>query len=105
MNEISLILPNFPKAKEKRSIIPLLITGITGFTCEGISHYLYNKTKGHTQSIYSNGNKIKIQCNKIIHLEDSMVMYSIYNSETLEKLITTVHKIHNSTALKEKLCQ
>ena len=31
--------------------------------------------------------KADIQCNKIMHLEDSMVMYGIYNSETLEKLI------------------
>ena len=48
-------------------------------------------------------NKINLQHNKIIHLEDSMVMYSIYNSETLEKLITIVHKMHNYTALNEKL--
>ena len=31
-----------------------------------------------------------------------MVMYSIYNSETLEKLIDTVHKVHNFTTLSEK---
>ena len=40
-------------------------------------------------------NKMNLQCNKIIHLEDSMVMYSIYNSKTLEKLIDTIHKMHN----------
>ena len=48
-------------------------------------------------------NKINLQHNKIIHLEDSMVMYSIYNLETLEKLITTVHKMHNFTTPNEKL--
>ena len=48
-------------------------------------------------------NKINLQCNKIIHLEDSMVMYGIYNLRTLEKLITTVHKMHNVTTLNEKL--
>ena len=30
-------------------------------------------------------------------------MYGIYNSETLEKLITTLHKIHNLTTPNEKL--
>ena len=40
-------------------------------------------------------NEINLQCNKIIHLENSMVMYSTYNSETLEKLVTTVHKMHD----------
>ena len=36
-------------------------------------------------------------------MEDSMVMYGIYNSETLEKLINTVHKICNTTAWNEKI--
>ena len=48
-------------------------------------------------------NKINLQCKKIIHLEDSMVMYGIYNSETLEKLIDIVDKMLNSTTLNEKL--
>ena len=30
-------------------------------------------------------------------------MYGIYNSETLEKLIDTVHKMHNATTPNEKL--
>ena len=32
-----------------------------------------------------------------------MLMYGIYNAETLEKLIKTVHKIHNTTSSHEKL--
>ena len=32
-----------------------------------------------------------------------MVMYGIYNAETLEKLINTVHHIHNYTSPNEKL--
>ena len=48
-------------------------------------------------------NKVNLQWNKIIHLGDLMVMYSIYNSETLEKLINTVHKMHNTTTPNEKL--
>ena len=32
-----------------------------------------------------------------MYLEDSMVMYGIYNAETLENLIHTVHYMHNST--------
>ena len=47
--------------------------------------------------------KITIQCNKLIQLENPILMYSIYNSETLEKLITTVHHIHNTTSSHEKL--
>ena len=36
-------------------------------------------------------------------LDDTMLMYGIYNIETLEKLIRTVHEIHNTTFLHEKL--
>ena len=41
-------------------------------------------------------NKASIQHNKLMQLEMSMLMYGIYNTETLEKLITTVHNIHNT---------
>ena len=41
--------------------------------------------------------------NKLRQLENSMLMYSVYNAETLEKLITTVHNIHNTTTSHERL--
>ena len=36
-------------------------------------------------------------------LNNTMLMYGIYNAETLEKLINTVHEIHNITSSNEKL--
>ena len=36
-------------------------------------------------------------------LDDTVLMYGIYNAETLEKLIKTVHEIHNTTSSHEKL--
>ena len=47
--------------------------------------------------------KVNIQCNRLIHLDNSMVMYDVYNVETLENLINTVHHIHNTTTPNEKL--
>ena len=38
--------------------------------------------------------KTIIQQNKLIQLENPMLMYGVYNAETLEKLINTVHHIH-----------
>ena len=35
--------------------------------------------------------KVNTQHNKLIHLGDSMVMYRVYNADTLEKVINTVH--------------
>ena len=47
--------------------------------------------------------KANIQHNKLMKLNNSMLMYGIYNAETLEKLIKTVHEIHNTTSSPEKL--
>ena len=48
-------------------------------------------------------NQVNIQCNKLMKLDNTMLMYGIYNVETLEKLIETVHEIHNATSSHEKL--
>ena len=40
---------------------------------------------------------------KLMQLENSMLMNGVYNAETLEKLITTVHNIHNTTSSHERL--
>ena len=103
LNEISLILPKFPTArKEKRGII----RGFIYLAYEGISRHLHNRRQKAMQKAFiSMENKVYLQCNKIVHLETSMVMYGIYNSETSEKLINTVHKMHNTTTWNEKVCQ
>ena len=41
--------------------------------------------------------------NKFIQLENTLVMYGVYNAETLEKLIKTVHTLHNRQSMYEKL--
>ena len=48
-------------------------------------------------------NQASIQCNRLMKLDNTMLMYGIYNAETLEKLINTVHGIHNVTSSHEKL--
>ena len=105
LNEISLILPNLPKdRKEKGGIITLLITGFLGLAYEGISSFMHNRRhKALHKVVVGMENKVNLQHNKLIHLEDSMVMYGIHNAKTLEKLITTVYQIHNITTLNERL--
>ena len=100
-----MLLPNFPKArKEKRSIISSLVTSFISLAYEGISSYLHNKgQKGLHKSFVVLENKLNLKQNRIFHLEDLMVMCSIYNSDTLEKLIGTVHKMYNKTTWNEKL--
>ena len=48
-------------------------------------------------------NQVNIQHNKLMKLDDTMLMYGIYNADTLEKLTNTVHEIHNMTSSHEKL--
>ena len=38
-----------------------------------------------------------------MQLENSMLMYGVYNAEMLEKLISTVHHIQNTTSSYERL--
>ena len=104
-NELALILPTFPKQdRQKSGIITSLIIGFIGLAYEGISSLLHHKRQKTLQkAVHAIENTAGIQCNKIFHLEDSMVMYGVYNSGTLEDLIDTVHKLHNRTTLNEKL--
>ena len=46
------------------------------------------------------GNQANIQCNKLMKLDNTMLMYGIYNAE---QLINTMQEIHNVTSSHEKL--
>ena len=41
--------------------------------------------------------------NKLMHLENTLIMYGIYNAETLEKLVKTVHALHDHQLMYESL--
>ena len=47
--------------------------------------------------------RVNIEQNRVFHLEDSMIMYGVYNVDTLEKLIQMVHKMNNRSIWYEKL--
>ena len=48
-------------------------------------------------------NEVNFQYNKLLKLDNTMLMYGIYNAETIEKLINTVQEIHNVTSSHERL--
>ena len=98
-NEIDLILPQFPTDRiEKRSIITSLIPGFIRLAYEGISTFLHiRRCIALYKAVKVMETKAIIQHNNLMHLEDSVVVYGIYNPETLEKLIDTVHSMHNIT--------
>ena len=105
MNESALILPTFSKQeRQKRGIVTSLITGFIGLAYKGISSFLhYKRQKALHKAIHPMEDKEDLQCNKIFHVEDSVVLYGIYNSDTLEALIDTVHRLHNQSTWNEQL--
>ena len=71
---------------------------------EGIFSFLQHKQNNALhKTANAMNNKANIKCNTLMKLEDTMLMYGIYNAEMLEKLIKTVHKIHDTTSSHEKL--
>ena len=102
-NEINLILPQVPR-KQKHGIITTLVCSFIGLVYEDIFSFVHHKqNKALHMPVTAMDSKATIQCNKLMQLENSMLMYSIYNVETLEKLINIVHNIHNTTSSHERL--
>ena len=103
-NETGFILPKYIERKEKHGIITSLISGFIGLAYEGISSFLqHRRHKALYKAVKAMENKANIQHNNLMHLEDTMVMYGIYNAETLEKLGNTVHIMHNNRTPNERL--
>ena len=109
--DIGMILPKFGNTDNntqskcpKRQIISTLISGFIGLAFEGISSYLQHKRqKALQQAMHTMNKRINIEWNRVFHLEDSMIMYGVYNVDTLEKLIQMVHKMNNRSVWYEKL--
>ena len=108
-NDIGKILPKFPRdCRHKRrtilaSILESVASGIIGLVYEGISSLLHHKRhKALHKAMAVMDKKTNIQCNRIHHLEDTMIMYGVYNSDTLTDIIDTVHRMQNFTTWNEK---
>ena len=47
--------------------------------------------------------KSDIQRNNLMLLENTLVMYGVYNAEMLERLVKTVHMLHSRQTMHESL--
>ena len=80
------------------------MSNFIGLAYEGILSFLHHKQNDALhKAVNAVKEKANIQHNKLIKLDSSMLMYGIYNAETLEKLIKTVHGINNTTSSQERL--
>ena len=108
-NDIGKILPQFPtNNRHKRGAILTTILGsvaskVIGLAYEGISSFLHHKRhRALHKAVVVMNKRSTLQRNRIHHLEDSMIMYGVYNSDTLKDLIDTVHRMQNFTTWNEK---
>ena len=101
-NEIKPLLPQI--SRQKCGIITTLVSGFIGLAYEGISSFLQQKYENALQkAVNAMSNQASIQHNRLMKLDDTMLMYGIYNAKTLKKLINTVLEIHNVTSSHERL--
>ena len=55
------------------------------------------------KAVITMNNEVNFQHNKLLKLDNTMLIYGMYNAEALEKLINTVQEIHNVTSSHERL--
>ena len=104
-NEVDLMLPKlYENQKSKRGIFGTLISGFIGLAFEGISSFLHhrkhNALKKAVKAIFISTDMHR---NKLMCLENTVIVYEIYNAETLEKLVKTVCALLDCQSMYESL--
>ena len=98
-NRIGLILPSFNNNNNRKkgfltTILGTIASKVIGLAFEGISSFLHHKRHNALQkAVHIINSKSEIDHNRVYHLEDTMIMYSKYNSDTLMELVKTVHQM------------
>ena len=87
------------------TILGTIASKIIGLAFEGNSNFLHHKRhKALQKAVNVIHSKTEIDHNRVYHLEDTMIMYGKYNSDTLMDFrIKTVHQMQNVTTWKEKI--
>ena len=105
-NKTGLILPNLKNRKKRflNTILGTIATKVVNLAFEGISSFLHQKWYEALQKAVNVLHSRKgIDHNSVYHLEDTMIMYGKYNSDTLMELINMVHQMQNVTTWKEQI--
>ena len=71
-----------------------IATKVIGLAFEGISSFPHHRRhKALQKAVNVLNSKTNIDHNRAYHLEDMMIMYGKYNSDTLMELVNTVHQM------------
>ena len=82
----------------------MIATKVIGLAYEGISNFLHHKRhEALWKAVNVLNSKTSIDHNRVYHLQDTMIMYGKYNSDTLMELVNMVHQMQNITTWKEKV--
>ena len=74
-------------SKQNHRLVSTLVSGFIGLAYEGISSFLQRKREDALQkAVIAMNNEVNFQYNKLLKLDNTMLMYRIYNVETLDKL-------------------
>ena len=99
-----ILLKFYTKCRNKRGIFGVIISGFLGLAFEGFSSFLHHKRqKALQKAVRAMSISSDVQRNKLMHLENSLIMYGVYYAETLEKLVKTAHSLHSRQSLTENL--
>ena len=72
-----------------------IASSVISLAFKGISSFLHHKRhKALHKAVKVIEKRTDMQCNRVYHLEDTVIMYGTYNSDTLMDLIDTVHKMY-----------
>ena len=77
-----------------------IITGFIGLALEGITSFLHHKRH---KAVKIMPISMDAQRNKLMHLENTLVMYGIYNAETLENLVKNTTHFAQQAKIIQKL--
>ena len=95
-NKIGLIVPNFNNRKKRflTTILGIIATKVIGLAFEGLSSFLHHKRhKALQKAVNVFNSRTNMGHNRVYHLEDTMIMYGKYNSDTLMELVNMVHQM------------
>ena len=99
-------MPSFNNRKKSflTTILDTIASKVIGLTFEGILSFLHHKRdKALQKAVNIINSRSEINHNRVYHLEDTMIMYYKYNSDTLMELVKTVHQMQNVTTWKGKI--
>ena len=105
-NKIVLILPSFNNRKKRflTTVLGTIASKVIGLVFEGISSFLNHKRhKAVQKAVNVINSRSEIDHSRVYHLEETMIMYGKYNSDTLMELVKTVHQMQNVTTQKGKI--